>query len=450
MMKPISAFALKALFVGALALGCSSLPLAGQANFVTQIDAEDRTQTKITKDDVVTLRTASAFKEVRVVDAKIADVLVLTDQSFQLMGKSRGMTNVMLYDQERRLIDVMDVHVGYDLAGLRKSLYEAFPAERIEVSEMADGVYLSGTVNEASVAERSIRIAEAYAPEKVTNGITVRDSHQVLLEVRFVEATRDAVKSLGVNLLTQNAGDFSFQSGARLAQPSFQGLIEGSIGAASIDASIEALEEQGVVRTLAEPNLVSMSGETASFLAGGEFPIPVRAEDNEITVEFRQFGVSLSFTPTVLDEGVINLKVAPEVSQIDPANTVRVGGVEVPGLRVRRANTTIELRNSQSFAIAGLLQNESSDRQVETPWISEIPILGSLFRSTRYRNAETELVIIVTPRLVQPVPDASQLATPLDNLREPTEFERFMMGKLDGASEDEELKPMETYGYATQ
>lgn len=428
----------------------TGLPTVAPANFTTQIQAENRTKATITKDDTVTMRTAAAFKEVRVADATIADVLVLTDQSFQLMGKSRGTTNIMLYDQESRLIDVVDVLVDYDLAGLRKSLFEAFPDERIEVSPLADGLYLSGTVDEASVAERSLRIAQAFAPDKVTNGLTVRDSHQVLLEVRFVEATRDAVKSLGVNLLTQQAGDFAFQSGARLAQPSFQGLIEGSIGAASIDASIEALEEKGIVRTLAEPNLVSMSGETASFLAGGEFPIPVRAEDNEISVEFRQFGVSLSFTPTVLDDGVINLRVAPEVSQIDPANTVRVGGVEVPGLRVRRANTTIELRNSQSFAIAGLLQNESSDRQVETPWISEIPILGSLFRSTRYRNAETELVIIVTPRLVQPVPDAGDLATPLDGVREPSDIERFLMGDVEGEPVTEHTPTLETYGYATQ
>lgn len=428
----------------------TGLPTVAPANFTTQIQAENRTKATITKDDTVTMRTAAAFKEVRVADATIADVLVLTDQSFQLMGKSRGTTNIMLYDQESRLIDVVDVLVDYDLAGLRKSLFEAFPDERIEVSPLADGLYLSGTVDEASVAERSLRIAQAFAPDKVTNGLTVRDSHQVLLEVRFVEATRDAVKSLGVNLLTQQAGDFAFQSGARLAQPSFQGLIEGSIGAASIDASIEALEEKGIVRTLAEPNLVSMSGETASFLAGGEFPIPVRAEDNEISVEFRQFGVSLSFTPTVLDDGVINLRVAPEVSQIDPANTVRVGGVEVPGLRVRRANTTIELRNSQSFAIAGLLQNESSDRQVETPWISEIPILGSLFRSTRYRNAETELVIIVTPRLVQPVPDAGDLATPLDGVREPSDIERFLMGNVEGEPVTDPTPTLETYGYATQ
>lgn len=419
------------------------------ANFTTPMEMGDRSQTTITKDESVMLRTAKPFKEVRVVDAEIADVLVLTNQSFQLMGRKRGKTNVMLYDEQSRLIDVVDVIVDYDFASLRQVLGETFPNERIEVKSLADGLYLSGTVNESSIATRALNIAQAYAPQKVTNGLKVRDSHQVLLEVRFVEATREAVKSLGIGLLTQRAGDFAFQSGAALSQPTLQGLIENTIGRTRIDTSIEALEEKGIVRTLAEPNLVSMSGETASFLAGGEFPVPVRAEDGEITVEFRQFGVSLAFTPTVLDDSVINLKVVPEVSQLDPTNTVRIGGVEVPGLRVRRVNTTIELRNSQSFAIAGLLQNDSSDRKVQTPWVGDIPIIGSLFRSTRYQNSETELVIIVTPRLVQPVPDIQQLATPLDGTSEPNAYERFLTGKLEGPSGEPQALS-EVYGYATQ
>ena len=176
-----------------------------------------------------------------------------------------------------------------------------------------------------------------------------------------------------------------------------------------------------------------MSGDTASFLAGGEFPIPVAQEEGQITVEFRQFGVSLSFTPTVLDDGIINLKVAPEVSQIDTANAVNIGsGVFVPGLRVRRADTTIELRNSQSFAIAGLLENNVSNNKAQVPWLGDIPVLGSLFRSTQYLNAETELMIIVTPRLVQPARDIKNLATPLDYSKPPTEGEFFLNGKLDG------------------
>jgi pilus assembly protein CpaC len=204
------------------------------------------------------------------------------------------------------------------------------------------------------------------------------------------------------------------------------------IGPTAIDVQIDALEEKGVIRTLAEPNLVSMSGESASFLAGGEFPIPVNGQGDAITITYRQFGVGLAFTPTVLDDGIINLKVSPEVSQLDPTNSVNVGGVQVPSLRIRRADTTVELRNDQSFAIAGLLQNTQTDNSVQVPWLGDIPVIGTLFRSTRFRNNETELVIIVTPRLVQPVSDISQLRTPLDGLTTPSEMDLFLNGKLEG------------------
>lgn len=422
---------------------------AAAKSWVDSSASETRVAAKVVKDDMVLMRTESAFKEVRVANADIADVVVLTDKSFQVMGKARGKTNVMLYDAEKRLVDIVDVTVGFDMVGLKKSLFETFPNDKIEVRNMAGGVYLSGKVATDSVARQAEKIAEAYAPDRVTNGLSIRDSHQVMLEVRFVEATRDAVKELGIGLLTQRAGDFAFQSGTAIASPAVSGILQGGFGRATLDTSIEALEEKGVIRTLAEPNLVSMSGETASFLAGGEFPIPVQADQGQVTIEFRQFGVGLAFTPTVLDDGIINLKVAPEVSQLDNTNSVRVGGVEVPALRVRRANTTIELRNSQSFAIAGLLQNESSNRKTQTPWIGDIPVLGSLFRSSRYQKAETELVIIVTPRLVQPASDISQLASPLDRLSLPGDMESFLGGALDGpVAEQGGLSS--SYGYARE
>lgn len=405
-------------------------------SWVDNTSAKTRVAAKVVKDDMVLMRTEAAFKEVRVANAEIADVVVLTDKSFQVMGKTSGKTNVMLYDAQKRLVDIVDVTVGFDVAGLKKSLFETFPRDKIEVRNMAGGVYLSGDVSTDSVSRQAEKIAQAYAPNRVTNGLSIRDSHQVMLEVRFVEATRDAVKELGIGLLTQRAGDFAFQSGSAIASPVLSGVLQGGFGRATLDTSIEALEEKGIIRTLAEPNLVSMSGETASFLAGGEFPIPVSADNNQIAIEFRQFGVGLSFTPTVLDDGIINLKVAPEVSQLDNTNSVRIGGIEVPALRVRRANTTIELRNSQSFAIAGLLQNESSNRKTQTPWIGDVPVLGSLFRSTRYQKAETELVIIVTPRLVQPASDISELASPLDRLSIPGDMESFIGGALEGPVAD--------------
>lgn len=406
----------------------------------------ERSSTSVTKDDTLVMRTDKSFAQIRVANAEIADVVVLSDRSFQVLGKAGGKTNVMLYDQDNQLVDIVDVTVGYDVASLKKTLFETFPKEAVEVRPLAGGIYLSGDVSSSSIADRAISIAEAYAPSRVTSGLAVRDSHQVMLEVRFVEASRDSIKQLGINLLSQNGGvlsaagnilpndpgDFAIGGSTSFVNATASAILGGGIGGASLDVRIDALEEQGIIRTLAEPNLVSMSGETASFLAGGEFPIPVSTGLGEVTIEYRKFGVGLSFTPTVLDNGVINLKVAPEVSQLDVQNTVEIGGVRVPGLRVRRANTTVELRNAQSFAIAGLLQNESSNTRENVPWLGKLPIIGSLFSSTRYQSSETELVIIVTPHLAHPVSDRSQLSTPLDNTYLPSDAGAFLSGKIEG------------------
>lgn len=430
--KTIRESIMSALLVGALLVPAQTT-LA--KSWVDNTRTESRTSASVTKDDSIVMRTSTAFKEVRVGDAKIADIVVLTDRSFQVLGKLAGKTNVMLYDVNNQLVDIVDVSVGFDIEGLKLALYETFPREPVKVRSMAGGVYLSGKVTNTDVADQIIRVAQAYAPNKVTNGMAVKDSHQVMLEVRFVEASRDAAKELGIGILTQRAGQFAFQSAGGLVSglaPAFGGQALGSHNGVNLDARIDALEESGVIRTLAEPNLVAMSGETASFLAGGEFPIPVPSGLGNVGIEYRQFGVGLSFTPTVLDDGIINLRVAPEVSQLDTSNSVRVGGVEVPALRIRRADTTVELRNDQSFAIAGLLQNTTNNSKSQTPWLGDIPILGALFRSSRYQKSETELMIIVTPRLVQPVSDISQLRTPLDGLRAPTDIETFLGGMNEG------------------
>lgn len=416
-----------------------SLALAMPAEGKSWIEdmSGQRTATSVKIDDIIVMKTDKSFKEVRVANADIADVVVLTDRSFHVTGKRGGKTNVLLYDQDKQLIDIIDVTVGYDLVELKQSLFETLPGESVEVRPMGGGIYISGEVSSASASAQAEKIAQAYAPGRVTNGISINDSHQVMLEVRFVEASREAIKELGIGLLTQRSGDFGFQSGGGLVSgntPNLAGALLGSIGSVSLDANIQALEEQGVIRTLAEPNLVSMSGDTASFLAGGEFPIPVAADKDTIGIEFREFGVGLSFTPTVLDDGIINLEVRPEVSQLDTTNAVKISGVEIPALRVRRADTTVELRNGQSFAIAGLLQNESSNSKSQVPWLGDVPVLGSLFRSSRYKKKETELVIIVTPRLVQPASDISDLATPLDYTKAPNELDMFLNGDLDDTS----------------
>lgn len=441
----------------ALYLPVMAMPASAGA-WVDRQNATQRVSTQVVKDDMVVLRTDKAFKEIRVANAQIADVVVLSDRSFQVLGKAGGKTNVMLYDAQSRLVDIIDINVEFDIASLKKTLFETFPQERVEVRNLAGGIYLSGDVSTDAVYKHAEKIAQAFAPDRVTNGLDVKDSHQVMLHVRFVEASRDVIKELGINVLSQrnqgpttglNPGDFNLSAGSQIANAALDGVLGGGIGAAALDIQIQALEDKGVIRTLAEPNLVSMSGQTASFLAGGEFPIPVPSGLGQIGIEYRKFGVGLAFTPTVLDDGIINLKVAPEVSQLDAASAVNIAGVTVPGLRVRRANTTIELRNSQSFAIAGLLQTTSSNNRNQVPWLSDIPILGSLFSSTRYQESETELVIIVTPYLAQPVSDISLLSTPLDHLTKPSDFDAFANGRLEGpALETPTLSG--SYGHAIQ
>ena len=394
-------------------------------------------EAKVVKDGNITLKSDTPFSEVRVSESSIADVVILTNRSFLVTGKTRGKTSVMVYDTNKRLMDVINVEVNLDVQGLKKSLFETFPKEQIEVRRLAGKIYLSGDVTTSRVAEQAEKIAQAFSSEQdVTNGLVIRDSHQVMLEVRFVEATRSAIKELGVGLLIQQAGQFSFASGVGSigGSSAATALLQDTIGPTNIDVKIDALEENGTIRTLAEPNLISMSGETASFLAGGEFPIPISGQNGEVTITYRQFGVGLAFTPTVLDDGLINLKVKPEVSQLDPTNSVRVGGVEVPGLTIRRADTTVELRNSQSFAIAGLLQNTETNRKAQVPWLGDIPVLGTLFKSSRFKNNETELVIIVTPRLVQPVSDISMLSTPLDHKYSPGDEGFFLNGQTGNMS----------------
>lgn len=439
----------KSLFMCAAVISSGMIvPQASAKSWVETKQILDTVNADLVKDGTLVMKSDVVFSEVRVVDTSIADIVVLTDKSFQLRGKDQGKTSVMIYDKKKRLTDVIEVSVGYDVQSLKKSLFETFPKERIEVRKLADRIYMSGNVSTSRVSDQAEKIAQAYGGENVTNGLTIRDSHQVMLEVRFVEASRSAIKELGVGLLVQQSGQFSFGSGVGLlgASPAGGLQLQEAFGLTSVDVKIDAMEEKGIIRTLAEPNLIAMSGETASFLAGGEFPIPVSGKNGEVTIAFRQFGVGLSFTPTVLDDGIINLKVKPEVSQLDPTNSVRVGGVEVPSLSIRRADTTIELRNSQSFAIAGLLQNTQSDRGVQVPWLGDIPVLGALFRSSKYRKNETELVIIVTPRLVQPVSDISQLSTPLDQVTTPSELEFFLGGKQDGSS----LPATKVSGLATQ
>jgi len=378
----------------------------------------------------------AAFATIVVADPEIAEAMATSNRSFFLRGKKPGSTTVLVYNAAGAIAELIEIEVLLGLEELRSDLKRLLPGEPIDVYPVHDGVFLDGRVTTAAAAEMALQLAERHVPGGVANGLSVGQSQQVMLEVRFLEASRSAIREIGFgNSIDANSFDANTGSGTVSGLAEKTVALFTNVGGENIDIQIRALEEKGVIRTLAEPNLVALSGDTASFLAGGEFPIPVASKDNEITIEFKKFGVSLDFTPTVLGDGLVNLRVRPEVSSIDRANGIRTESIEIPGISVRRADTTVELHDGQAFAVAGLLQNNYSNDVRQTPWLGNVPVLGSLFSSKRFQRNESELVIIITPRLVQPAPHPDQLASPLDAFAEPSEVDFFLLGKTAALAE---------------
>jgi pilus assembly protein CpaC len=388
------------------------------------------------------LKVDQPFTELLIGNPEIADVVALTNQSVYVLGKQLGTTNLTIYGAKRQLLAVLDLVVSYDVESLKAKLHDVLPGEAIEVRTVNGGILLSGKLSNETALSESLAIAEQYAPKSVTNAMSVEGSQQVMLQVKFAEVSRSVVRELGIGHDLAVAGDIGFNLITSSALPLALGTAPAAVAAVSASSgnvdlatTFQTLEQNGLVRTLAEPNLIALSGDTAHFLAGGEFPIPVAQDDDTITIEFKEFGVSLSFTPTVIGTDLINLVVAPEVSRIDPTVSISTGdvfGVEIPGLSTRRAKTTVELRDGQSFAIAGLLQENYQNAISGLPWLSDIPILGLLFRSTGFQRNETELVILVTPRLVKPAQSMAELSTPIDRLVLPSDSDLFLFGRTEG------------------
>jgi pilus assembly protein CpaC len=392
----------------------------------------ERIDVKVTLHKSETIRVATPFTEALVGNAEVADVVPLTDRSIYIVGRKIGVTRLALLDGAKQLLGVVDVEVTYDVSSL-KARMKATPAlDGVKIETVNGKILLTGVVPDAVAMQYATTLAKQLTEDDVTNALRVAAPQQVMLEVRFIEAQRDASRALGISG-SVTGGDLngSFTDGALASNAVPFGTIAASVltGGTKISATLEALEEKGVARRLAEPNLVALSGDTASFLAGGEFPFPVAAENDRISVEFKKFGVGLAFTPTVLSDGQINLKIEPEVSELDFNNVVRIDKFEIPSLIVRRASTTVELRDGQSFAMAGLLQSNNSKAQRQLPWIGDVPVLGALLRSASFQKQETDLVIIVTPRLVQPRAPGHKIATPLDNSLPANDKEFFLRGK---------------------
>jgi pilus assembly protein CpaC len=406
---------------------------------VIEVDASSRSAAitiPIGKSENV--HTDGAFSDVVVADPETADVVPLTDHSVSILGKKIGATRVSLYGEGKRLVGLVDVEVSYDTARLALEIARQFPHARIKVSSLNGRLLLSGSAPDGITVDKAITFAKQFGPD-VVNSIQVWAPQQVLLAVRFVEVSRTASRELGIhwNVLGQNVSA-AIGPTALLSGNAPYGSILASVikGTTNVDALIQALEQRHVARSLAEPNLVALSGDTANFLAGGEFPFPVSASLGTVTIEWKRFGVGLAFTPTVLGGGQINLKIEPEVSQLDPTNVVQVGNVAVPSLIVRRAHTTVELRDGQSFAMAGLLQNTSNANVDQLPWIADVPVIGPLLRSTQYLKKETDLVIIVTPHLVQPARPGDPLRVPTDNAVAGNDADLFLLGKAEMTKAD--------------
>jgi pilus assembly protein CpaC len=410
-----------------------------------------------------TVRFERPFAQTVIGSPDIADVLAMSDRVIYIQAKKIGTTNISAFDADKHLIAVLDVEVTVDTQNLAAQIRGGTGATGIRVSSSNGQVVLSGEARDAATADRAISIARATTPNgPIINAMRISASQQVMLRVRFLEASRDAGRDLGVNWYMSNRqGDRGFNTGlgsatqaGRTGQPGglpvFQtlGTFAGSTtsapfgvalanlvnsGSNTIDVLVTALETKGLVRRLAEPDLVALSGDTASFLAGGEIPVPsvqsTVGTTPTISVEYKPFGVQLTFMPTVLANGIINLRLTPSVSQLDFNNAVTVSGFLIPALTKREARTTIELRDGQSFAIAGLLQNEGLRNISQVPWLGSVPVLGALFRSTSYQQNETDLVVIVTPHLVQPAAPGQRLATPYDEMLPSNDVDLFLLGQ---------------------
>lgn len=398
------------------------------------------------------------FGRVMVGNPEIADITPINSRSIYVLGgKLPGTTSLTIYDRSNKVIAVIDVAVGPDVVSLRQQMTQLLPGEKIDAHISNDAIVLTGLATNAPAVDRAVQLAKTYAGDKVVNMVSVGASQQVMLEVRFSEVRRDVAKNIGTGafLLSDNGKfDGVFGNGAQLIPDADTGVgvmqrsavtnTFGvfrkifSIGNLNVEGTLDALEEKGLLKTLAQPTLIALSGETASFLAGGEFPIPViqngssTGNTSQVTVEFKPFGVSLAFTPTVLADGAISLAVEPEVSALDENASVQINGLSIPGLRTRRASTVLELRDGEAFAIAGLLQSDFATTVRQLPLLGSIPILGSLFRSSGFQKGETELVIVVIPRLVKPT-RPENLSLPTDRVGDASEGDLFLMGRTDKA-----------------
>ncbi len=431
--------------IGACLMGCAAVLFQGlpaQAQNLRLVEGSTSSTLRVPLNRAVVVESDVIFGELSVANPGIADIATLSETTIYILGRAPGRTTLTLLGLDGSLISNVEVQVVSDVAELRERLGEILPGEEIEVRTANDGIVLSGTVSSGQIVDRAMELANRYAPDRVSNLMSVGGTQQVMLQVRFAEMSRSVRQNLSASFAVGGGdtliGTGALEAGGGTASPSLgnssflgrQGALAVSFGAGSaqIGIMLEALETNGLVRTLAEPNLTALSGQSASFLAGGEYPIPVQTNTG-VAIEFKEFGIQLDFTPTVVSEGLINLVLDTEVSSL--GDSVTLAESSIPSLNTRSASTTVEMRDGESFAIAGLLQDDFRDSISQVPWLGDLPIIGTLFRSTNYQRQQTELVVIITAHLVSPT-RGEALTLPTDRVAIPTERELFLLGRTTG------------------
>ncbi len=443
------------LLAAMLAVCASSIPADAAVGDADYVKIEQGGVGKTSRSIVLGLNKAAvvelpvAARDVLVSNPKIVDAVVRSATRTYLIGLTVGQTNAFFFDDKGRQILNLEINVERDLTELRSALRQYFPDAHIDVQAMNDHIVLSGSVANAVDADKARDLAERYVAQdggsaggsgqdsgKVVNMLAVDGKQQVMLKVTVAEMQRNVIKQLGINLSAADGGMLNIATSNPF---SIQGTVLGGlstagsgvqVGGTTIGSTLKALEEDGLVRTLAEPTLTAISGEGAKFLAGGEFPIPVsKDQDGNITVSYKPFGVGLAFTPVVLSEGRISLKISTEVSELTTQGQYTSNGFTIPGLNVRRAETTLELPSGGSLVMAGLLSDKTKQNIDGVPGAKDLPVLGALFRSRDYQKNETELVVVVTPYIVDPT-NRKKIALPTDGFAPASDMDTILMGKL--------------------
>ena len=432
MIKLVRKTVRKTFFLALLFLQASLFNIAAHANELVQVE--------INKGQIVHLpRPASS---VVVADPATADIQVVSPKTIFVYGKKIGETSLTVVDSKDQLVFDGIVEVSHNLSSLERTIKRVAPKSDIKMKTVDGGLVLNGAASSVQEAENIRDIAASFVGEKdkVVNMMTTSGGDQVMLKVKIVEMARTDLKNLGINLqasltgggiVTQVANGAlaaTALNAARGASTNIQSTITG--GSGSVSSLIEALETEGLATVLAEPSLTTSTGKAASFLAGGQYPIPVAGQNGTVTVQYQPFGVSLNFTPVVMSGDRMSIFVTPEVSTLNFANPIQVAGFTYPILDTRKAQATVELGSGQTFVLAGLLRNDTSNNVSKLPGVGDLPVLGALFRSQKFQNNQTELVILVTPYIVHPVSDPKKVQTPLDGFKPPSDMERVALGSL--------------------